>query len=83
MTNPSLTPEAKRELVKFYRVVSLSDSAVRINASDFTDSETSRITNPKGDGYVFVGLSDDILERMEAEVARGSTIKDALLMASK
>jgi hypothetical protein len=83
MNNPSLSAEAKRELVKFYKVVSLSDSAVRVKVTDFIDPETERVINSNSEGYVFVGLSDDILDDMEGEVARGKSIKEALAAVSK
>ncbi|MER8838453.1 hypothetical protein [Mesorhizobium sp. M0684] len=85
MLDSKLSDQQKKDLVKFYRVVSLSDSAVRVKRSELRDKETISILS-KADGEdsdVFVGLSDDMLAALEDSVARGSSIKDALAEVAK
>ena len=85
MLNPKLSDQQKKDLIKFYKVISLSDTAIRVKRSDLRDDETAGILSSVSgaDGDVFVGLSEDMLTSLEENVVRGATIKDALIEAVK
>lgn len=78
MSNPNLSVDQKKELVKFYRVATLSDSAFLVRSDSIKDADTKKILASSKPEYVFIGVSDDMWAELDRLVERGLTIKDAL-----
>lgn len=82
MTNPNLSDKQKKDLVKFYSRISLSDSAMRVSADRFSKDSKSILKAEAASEY-YIGLSDDFFQQVEQAVARGLTVKDAVKALSK
>jgi hypothetical protein len=76
MTNPRLTDQQRRDLVKFYSVISLTDTSRLVSQS--TIPLAPRLLGANQTTQFLVGLSDEFFEAMEDRVARGMKVKDAI-----
>ncbi|UZF94448.1 hypothetical protein [Bosea sp. NBC_00550] len=83
MSNPNLSDKQKKDLVKFYSKISLSDSAMKVAASGLSSKDSASILKTAPTSEYFIGLSDDFFEQLERLVARGSSVKDAVKALSK
>jgi hypothetical protein len=76
MTNSRLTDQQRRDLVKFYSVISLTDTSRLVSQSSIPLASTVLKAGPST--QYLVGLSDDFFESLEDLVARGMKINDAI-----
>ncbi|MDX3806019.1 hypothetical protein ACXIUS_09200 [Bosea thiooxidans] len=83
MSNPNLSDKQKKDLVKFYSRISLSDSAMRVSTDRFSNKDSAGILKADKASEYFLGLSDDFFEQVEQLVARGRSVKDAVKALSR
>lgn len=83
MTNPNLSDKQKKDLVKFYSRISLSDSTMKVSVDRFSNKDSAGILKAAPTSEYFIGLSDDFFEQVEQMVARGHSAKDAVKALSK
>ena len=77
MLNPRLTDEQRKQLVKFYSRIALTDASILVPSKAIADADTQRLL-AKDQDTVSIGLSPEFFSRLEEEVSRGKSIKDAL-----
>ncbi|MCA1374328.1 MULTISPECIES: hypothetical protein [unclassified Bradyrhizobium] len=76
MVNPRLSDQQRKDLVRFYSRIALTDANILVASKTISDADTQKFV--KDQDIVSIGLSPEFFSKMEEEVSRGRSIKDAL-----